>query len=327
MKEIGKEQALHYYVLAMARDIELIGKELAYEQFYLYGQSNGGLIVQVFATMFPKSTRSMILDTPMPLDLSDIYDTRNVRTMHRIHSLYANEGALNFTSQKIKAYPHILLCCLRQKEYRTRYGMGLTPRRVFRTFRRSRPGFIMALQKAVDEHDFGPLAEVASAVRTLLPRPPYPLSEHSRAMAISTWCNSEVLYMPWKENDTNLDSRFRMWKKDLWNTTKLAYWPFRSMEAFPRFTTLCMAFAFAHFAREALPRTGGISSDIPVLVLYGDTDGVTPLEGIAARQPVLQRQLAIVGGEGHIVLGNPCGNHLSFEILVAQRNANLSACE
>lgn len=327
MKEIGEHQALHYSATAIAGDIELIRKDLDYEQLDVFGLSYGGLIAQVYVAMFPTSTRSLILDSPKPLDLSDIYETRNAKSMLRVHALYAQDESLDFSADKIKAYLSILLHRLRWKQYRNRHAQGLTPRKLFRLYERPMPGFVSAIKKAVDMNDFAPILELPHADRVLTPRPPFDVSLHSRSMAIATRCNSDVPYLPWNANNTNSRMRYRLWKKDLWKKTRISYKPFRPMEAFPRYSRICTAFPFAHLATEALPRSGGLTSDLPALVLYGDRDAGTPLEDIPVLQPVLQRQVAIVKRATHGVVGNPCGLQLVVEFALTQRNMNRSACE
>lgn len=327
MKEIGKHQAVYYSARAIAGDIELIRKDLGYEQLDVYGLSYGGLIAQVYVTLFPASTRSLVLDSPKALDFTDIYETRIAKSILRVHALYAQDESSDFSAEKIKAYLSVLLHRLRWKKYRYKHAKDLTPRNLFRLYERPILGFVSALQKAVDMDDFGPLLDLPHANRVLSPTPPFDLSVHSRAMGITTKCNSDVPYLPWNANDTNSRLRYSLWKKDLFKNTMIAYRPFRPMEAFPRYTRICTAFPFAHLPTEALPRNGGLPSDLPALVLYGDRDAGTPLEDIPVLQPVLQRQTAIVKGATHGVVGNPCGLQLVIEFALTQQNINRSVCE
>lgn len=327
MKEIGRHHALHYSVRAIASDVDLIRKELGYEQLDVFGISYGALISQVYAIMFPTYTRSLILDSPVPLNYSDIYETRNMRAMLRIHTLFAQDESLNFTQRKTNTYLEILIRRLRWKKYREENANGLTVRQLFQIYRRPNVGFVRAMQTAVDSHDFQPLLQIAKTRGVLSPLPPINVAYGSRSMGIATKCNSNIFYLPWKAKSRNIRSRYMKWKADLKKKTKNAYKPFRSMEAFPRYTRACTAFPFAHLPSEALPKSDSPLPEIPALVLYGDRDAGTPLEEIPILHSALQHKVAVVKGAGHVLALHACGLRLIVEFAQTQNNINLSACE
>lgn len=60
----------HFTTSAAVRDLELVREALGYPQLNLYGVSYGTRVAQHFARRYPDSTRSLILDAVLPADVA-----------------------------------------------------------------------------------------------------------------------------------------------------------------------------------------------------------------------------------------------------------------
>ncbi|KAI0561547.1 alpha/beta hydrolase fold protein [Gracilaria domingensis] len=95
LMEIG-EEVLHYSTNAIVNDLEALRKTLGFKQLDLFGVSYGTLISQAYGVLYPKSVRSMILDSPVPLRYRDVYEVRRHAAYDRIHAL-KNTGNPDFS--------------------------------------------------------------------------------------------------------------------------------------------------------------------------------------------------------------------------------------
>lgn len=319
LSEIGNE-IFHYSATSIVNDLELLRLALGFDKWDLFGFSYGGLISQVYGVLFPNSIHSMLLDSPVPMRYKDLYQARSHKAYARI---YAEKNKWN-SSFSMKTFRNQLKSVLWRLRWNRalREDVRINPRLLYHLYRFTPDAFPEAIAAAADDRNYTGLQKLADEFDPRL----VPLRNWSIAMAVSTTCNTIVDFVPWESNAGLFERIARLFYDVLHMVGLNGYSPFYLTEAFESTAKLCIAMPPTHLRRDGLPLEKQLQGEFPALVLVGDLDFATPMEGVVDLDLVLRKNVALVKGANHFVARHPCGEKLFMEFLTRDSVKNLSVC-
>lgn len=146
--EIGNE-VFHYSTNAIVNDLEMLRNALNFKQLDLFGVSYGTLISQAYGVLYPDSVHSMLLDSPLPMRYTDLYEVRHHAAYARIHA-EKNKHNPNFSARKFKNQLKSVLRRLRWNRT-LREDLKIDPRILFHMYRFPSDSFASSIASAANE--------------------------------------------------------------------------------------------------------------------------------------------------------------------------------
>ena len=312
-------QAIHYSTQAVVEDLEILRRTLEFDQYDLVAVSYGTIFSQMYALKYPGKIRSMILDSPQPLQI-DPYTSRHPAAYKRI--LKANNvDNPNFDFDAFITDLDLVLRRLR-KSTELQIQLNLSPVIVRSLYQSASRDFVEAITNAARNKNYTGLIKLQEVEGNL--------GEFSINVGafLATLCNDLVNNVPWRPHAETSERLMTFYNDAIANVPSGIFEPFTISEGI-EITTVCLSFPFKQLRREGLPSPPlPRQKDIPALVLVGELDRRTPLEDNVLLDPVLGSKVALVKGATHALTAqnNTCSTGLLREFLATNRVKNLSAC-
>ncbi len=282
----------HFNSATAAADLDLLRAMLGYEQWNLFGISYGTRLALTILRDYPGSVRSAVLDSPYPPHV-DLYTTMPANLQRSLQQLFADCAAQPDCQARYPDLEPVFFALVDELEREPRRinlnGSPITldgdrlVGTMFRLFYRS--GILPRLPEmiyGVRDGNYGPLREL--------------LAQRSGGGAMSeahyyaVQCAEELALTPAADRAAALAAypRFAGFYSSL-------------MELSPAVEELCAGFGVA----AADPRENElVRSDVPVLLLSGSYDPITPPDwGPAAAAGLSRSYHYAFPGTGHAVIG------------------------
>jgi len=301
-----------FYTTTIAmHDIDQVRAALGYESVNLFGVSYGTRAAQVYLRLFPDRVRTMVLDSVVPQTLA--LGTDHAKNLD--HTIYRVLNACDDDSDCFKAFPHTaqkLTALVEQLDEApvevsvTHPTTGLPYELTFdREVMASSLRFLtysshtqamlpLLVHEAATEKHFERLASQMLIAATGLQQ------SISQAMELSVVCSEDFPFFP----ETSDNSQYLMGDLMLKaSRIQCGIWPSNPVsEAFH----------------------DPVRSDIPVLLLSGELDPVTPPTYAEQMLPWFPNALHLVApGQGHSVTGRGCLGKLVSEFIISASTEEL----
>ena len=321
LSQIGPE-IIHYSSSAIVEDLEIIRKTLGFKQFDLFGVSYGTYIAQLYALNYPNSIRSMIFDSPLPLDYN-IYEPRDPIAFRRIYETQ-NAGNPDFNFTRMMQQTETVLNRLRSSE-QLRRQLSIFPTDLYMLYSMAMLNlYPAAIASAAIDSNYTGLRQI----QQLQPlNVQLPIADFNLFATVSIFCNDFANRVPWRLGAGFPKRIFSLTEDVVLNVDPKPFAPFTVIEGLS-LVSFCTAFPFPQLESEGVPAQLPSQTDIPAIVLIGELDDTTILEDIDLLDPVLRSKVAVIKGGRHVVFGrgNECVDKLVLEFATVGTVANLSAC-
>ena len=319
LSQIGSE-IVHYSSKAIVEDLEILRKSLGFKQFDLFGVSYGTYIAQIYALEHPDSIRSMILDSPVPLDV-DIYESRDPIAFRRIYETQnADNPDFNFT--RMMQQTETVLNRLRSS-LQLRQELSIFPTDLYALYSSTRFNFYPAgIASAAIDSNYTMLKQLQQ-----LTIPQIPITDFNFLTTVSTFCNDLANRVPWPLDASFQERILSLAENIVIEVDPKPYAPFTVFEGIS-LVSFCTAFPFPQVETEGVAAQPALQRDIPAIVLIGELDDATIVEDLDLLDPILRSKVAFIKGGRHVVFGtgNECVDRLVLEFATTGAVANLSAC-
>lgn len=315
------QTARFYTTAAAAADVDAVRADLGLETIDLYGVSYGTQIAQAYALRYPSRLRSLVLDSAYPLaGDGDVFgfDRMVARAMSRVAvtacqlnpvcspSAGGAEARFRTLVRELGRRPVTATGYLRGSKHRYRLDESLLARALL-----GGPTMLVELDAAARAWARGDTLPLARLVfeYNLLPPPDKP-AEFSDGDFYAVSCADTSF--PWNETD-GAGARAAAWTAAWAALPADAFAPF-SVPGWQRAEPGTLYSACVDWApgpTEPPGPPGSAYPNVPTLVLAGDLDLATPLEGaraVAERFP--DATLVEFDGYGHGLLGDACAGEI-----------------
>ena len=322
----------HYTSADVAADLEAIRAQLGLRRWSLYGISYGTYEAQAYARAYPRRVARLVLDSAVDTIITaDPWRLAKTRALKpALRAACPRRRCRAFTSDPWDDFVRLVdrlevgpLDGRRVDAKGRAQAATLSPTGVDlaageadvnEDLRAELSGAVVAALRG-DAAPMLRLAEVAA-----LPTPASP-RQHSRGRFLVTACQEQgVPWSPGTPPADRLDEAGR----------RLAELPANAFAPFSQTVGLVNSLVFdceAWPPTAGTPPVGGSLPDVPALLLHGDTDVRTPLEGARRIARSLPRgRLVVIRGAGHNILreaGSPCPERYLGAFLAGRR---LPAC-
>jgi len=314
----------YYTSKTSAQDIDTIRETLEMSKASIYGVSYGTYVAQIYSRMFPTHTQSLALDSVVPATGEDPFMRPNYAWMQSALDTNCFAGLCKNVTHNVYADWNKLVKRAGSKKglhvhyvgYQGETRVGRLSQSdllyfmidVYSSDMVSRSRVPAALHSAVqgDSYALGRLfastgsasSFSASPVKAKTPTAFYD-SDMSVAVYLSTICSEAP--NPWAWNDP-LSARAAEAKAAFAAIPSTAFAPFLPSVAYKEsLIPTCINWP----ATTIDPAVAGTPANVPVLILNGEEDDLTPLSGaisVAALYP--QRRLVTIPFSGHSVISN-----------------------
>ena len=313
LQELGPDM-LYYSTQAIVEDLELMRKAFGYKQLDLFGFSYGTITAQLYVLKYPESVRSMMLDSPRPLNI-DIYDRAHPEAYRRIYKARNPDMDFDAFIQTVQA---VLFRLRMMPELQTK--IGITPKSLRRAYQTVSSVFIKGVNEAMNTNNFSTIKQL------LVEESDFEATGVNLPAYMCIICNDLVNRLPWGP-DTDMKARQAVLKQRVNELADGIFFPFSNEEGI-ELIDICTAIPFKQLPREGFPAIPLPQKDIPALLLVGEFDRITPVEDIAQFDPVLRRRTGAVRGAFHTVITteDACPAELVFEFLFKQSVLDVNKC-
>jgi pimeloyl-ACP methyl ester carboxylesterase len=285
----------HYTTDDAARDLDFIRQRLRYDQLNVAGVSYGTRLAQRYASLYPKSTRTLLLDSPVPSDLVLLAEhgrSLDAAIEARLENCALDEACLAKNGDPRVSYDNLRIA-LAQEPSRVSYRDARSGELksammtldhfagVMRllTYGATTAVILPELLNRTEREGFETVLSLSEMLSTSL------MSEIAHGMQLSVLCSESMPYI--QEVD-------RMAEEDTLLGTQLIRFSELQCEDWP---SKAIAPDFYSTAQH----------DIPTLILSGSLDPVTPAHyGARIRDRLNRAQHMVLNGEGHSVMSIGC---------------------
>jgi len=302
-----------YSTVENAADVVDVIRALGYRQWNILGVSYGTRLGLTVMRMKPQGLRSVALDSPYPPEVNG-FDAKPALFFDQLDKVLADcaadaDCARAYPNLKTRAVDALLTLTRRSAPAQLRPQNGGSPKPAQVSARLA----LGDLRKAMYNHDAlhrvpmaldrlakadyaGYFAALDGPRNSDIPSPPRPPGDFSLGMQLSVQCSDE---QGWGGRRRPVSGS----------------WPPEVVAAFkyPYDRPDCQAWK-VRSAPAALH--GRVSSDLPVLILVGGYDPVTPPVLAKAMLPALpQARLVVMPGRGHSITTTQCGQMLLSQFI------------
>ena len=285
----------HYTTDDAARDLEYIREQLGYDQLNVAGVSYGTRLAQRYASLYPESTRTLLLDSPVPSDLVLLAEhgrSLDAAIERRLENCAVNEACLAKNGDPRVAYDNLRIALAQeptQVSYRdARSGelksalMTLDHFAVVMrllTYGATTAVILPDLLSRTEREGFETVLSLSDMLSTSS------MSEIAHGMQLSVLCSESMPYLRDEDRDAEQDTLLGT-QLIRFSELQCENWPSKAIA--PDFYTTAQ-------------------HDIPTLILSGSLDPVTPAHyGARIRDSLKHAQHMVLNGEGHSVMSIGC---------------------
>jgi pimeloyl-ACP methyl ester carboxylesterase len=299
-----------YTTAASAGDIDLVRQALGADKIALYGSSYGTKLALAYSVLFPAHVERMVLDSVVPLD-EDPFGLDSFRAIPRVLDKLCATGCESITTDLVADTARLITAIARRgllrgsvvdsrgRRRRARIGRVKLGNILYSgdyvpEFRAAYPGAV----RAALEGDLSPLLRLSTwAGRGDAPEPPRYFSDQ-----MYTANNCEEGPLPW-DPSTPAAARLAQARAAAAALAPSALYPFDRETALTNTDSeLCAGWPLPGVS----PVPAGPYAAAPVLVLSGEDDLRTPLEGAErVARSIPGAQLVVTPGAGHGVFPGP----------------------
>lgn len=312
MKQVGSRSRF-YSTEFIARDLDIIRTALGIPSFSLFSVSYGTLVAQTHTALFPQRVRSIVLDSPVPLN-EDPWGQLNFPSYSRIIGLKSTQPS--FEKSQLRRNLNEVLRLLRTSP-RIRRQPKLNGRNIFEIYRTANVSLVVALLSAAKDGNFTALMKLRAILNEDTQPPSATKFSVAAFMAVS--CNDLVSTAPWRPSADLRERSDQLWRSLYHDVPRNAFAPFNRVEAFDQAIQGCTGFPYPQLS----PVTLQANTSVPVLALYGEQDAITPLENAVDLQAVFKENIALIGNTGHNAAFNLCTQSLVAEFFTSNSVRNV----
>jgi pimeloyl-ACP methyl ester carboxylesterase len=299
-----------YTTRASAGDIDAVRQALGADKIALYGSSYGTKLALAYSVLYPAHVERIVLDSVVPLD-DDPFDLDSFRAIPRVLDKLCATGCESITTDPVADTARLMTAIERQGVLRGSVVNSRGRRRPARIgrvklsnilysgdyVREFRAAYSSAVRSALNG-DLTPLLRLSTwASRGDTPEPPRYFSD-----MMYTANNCEEGPLPW-DPSTPAAARLAQARAAAAALPPSAVYPFdREAALINTDAELCAGWPLPGDS----PVPAGPYAAAPVLVLSGEDDLRTPLEGAErVARSIAVAQLVVVPGTGHGVFPGP----------------------
>ena len=301
-----------------ARDVNDLRRALGLEQLNLYGLSYSAGIMLRVARDFPRSVRSIVLNSPLPIEVN--FDEQGAAGLLRSLEMIFASCALNDACARAFPNPRAQMIETIARADREPIALDVpspdTEGRIVRVVARGRAVADALLNALNDTEQMEVLPRTIDqvyrrdyhALASLVSVGP---SNYSWLMRLAVWCNEETPFEDWNRVDAQRESQY-------------AEFGLSEPEVHP--AGVCASMRLGNVKPRAIENQP-VVTDVPVLVINGELDPYTPVPW--GRQMLISLSKGyhiVVPGETHGAGFSRCPSLISAQFYVDPTHAPDASC-